>query len=228
MIFDQYDRLRIVNLPRRADRRREMEAELARFGGLAAHSDLAFFPALRPAHQAPFNCVGAHGCYLSHFRILEQALADQASVLILEDDCRFLPGLTQFTQAGDTDIFYGGWQQASNPADMLNSDIIGSHFMGFSRRVLNDLVPFLQKVLDPAARFDPAIVRSDFNPAIRPPIDGAYIWFRRYHPEYKTQFAPLARQRASASDVADRSWFDQVPVVKELAGAARRIRNRLA
>lgn len=227
MIFDQYDRVRIINLRERTDRRREMEAELDKIGA-TRHPDLAIFPAVRCAHKEPFDSVGAHGCYLSHLRILEQALADRTSVLILEDDCTFRPDVTSFRQAADTQLFYGGWGKESDPEDLHNSDIIGSHMMGFSSAALEKLVPFLRSLLDLDTRIDPAIVRSKFDPSIRPPIDGAYVWFRRYHPEFRTEFAMLADQRPSASDVAERQWFDRLPVVRTLANRARRVRQRLA
>lgn len=227
MIFDRYDRIRIINLPERVDRRREMEAELAKLG-LTGRANLQFFPAIRPSHGGVFGSVGANGCFQSHHTILQQALEAGQSVLILEDDCTIFPEAMTFNQRPDTEIFWGGWRHATNPADLQRSDIIGAHFMGFSVPVLKKLVPFLQSILNPRTTFDPVIVRSDFDPAIRPPVDGAYVWFRRYYPEFRTEFAMLADQRPSASDISDRKWFDRLPGVRTLANRARRVKQQLS
>lgn len=227
MIFDQYDRVRIINLPERTDRRAEMDAELAAVP-IRDWSRVGYFPAVRPSGAGLFESVGAHGCFLSHFTILQQALEANESVLVVEDDCTFLPLIHSFEQQPDTEIFYGGWGRAKTPEDLINSDLNGSHMMGFSVSALRRLGPFLQSLLDPAARFDPAIVRSDFDPRIRPPIDGAYIWFRRYNPDVQTEFKLLANQRASASDIAARKWFDRTPIVRTLAHKARRVKAMLS
>lgn len=226
MIFDQYDRIRIINLPERTDRRQETDAELRRFG-LSTSDKVAYFPAVRPADAGVFESVGANGCFQSHFTVLRQALDAGESVLVLEDDCTFRPDIGTFRQRPDTEIFYGGWGSASKPDDLVNSDLIGAHFMGFSVPVLRELVPFLHSLLDLRAQFDPAVVRSNFDPRIRPPIDGAYVWFRRYHPQFRTEFEMLAGQRPSASDIAERKWFDKLPGVRTLANRARRVKQRL-
>lgn len=138
-------------------------------------------------------------------------------MLVLDDDCTLLPAIHSFEQQSETGIFYGGWGRATTSEDLINSDLHGAHFMGFYVSALRRLVLFLQSVLDPAACFDPAVVQSAFDPRIRPPIDGAYVWFRRYNPDVRTEFASLANQRASASDIAHRKWFDRAPVARTLA-----------
>lgn len=226
MIFDEYDRVRIVNLPERKDRRRDTEAELASLP--IRHAErIVFVPAKRLNYPGVFKRTGSHGNFLTQLGILESALAAGESVLILEDDCQFFPAIRTYRQPEGTEILWGGWRHASDPADLPNSNIVGSHMMGFSPAVLEKLVPFLRSLLHLDTPIDPAIVRSHFDPRIRPPIDGAYVWFRRYHPEFKTEFAMLADQRPSASDVAERKWFDRVPVVRKLANQARRVKQRL-
>lgn len=227
MIFDQFDRIRIINLPHRTDRRQEMERELAKVG-LLGNPRVAFYEALKPKAPGVFDSIGAHGVFRSHLRILEEALAVRQSVIVLEDDCRFLPVLRTAKLKNGTDILYGGYTLASDPDDLASADVEGAHCMGFSAAVLEKLVPFLQSILDLRTSFDPQVVRSDFDPAVRPPIDGAYVWFRRYHPEVPTQFAMLADQRPSLSDIAGGKWFDQIPVLRDLASQARRIKSQLS
>ena len=223
MIFDQYDQIRIVNLPERTDRKREMDEELAKIG-LLGNSKVQYFSAIRMTEPGPFRRVGSHGNFLSQLTILEDALKRDQSVIIMEDDCQFTDDVRTFSQKADTDILYGGGDiRSSVDGTFERADITGSHFMGFSKNVLRDLVPFLRSLLDLQTEIDPKIVESDFDPLVRPPIDGSYVWFRRYHPEYQTEFANLAGQRASATDVGDRKWFDNVPILKGLANSARRI-----
>ena len=221
MIFDHYDRVRIVNLPERTDRRRDMEREFRKIG-MGDSKKVEYFRAIRMTEPGPFRRVGSHGNFLGQLQILEEALAAGESVVILEDDCRFQPAIHDFEPAPDTDILYGGYSGASDLEDLENATIIGSHFMGFSLRAIEKLVPFLRSLLDTSTEIDPKIVRSDFDPAIRPPIDGSYVWFRRYHPELKTEFADLAHQRPSATDVGQRKWFDRMPVIRDLANLFRR------
>lgn len=227
MIFDSYDRIRVINLPHRTDRRREMEAEFEKVG-IAGDPRIGFFPAVQPREKGVFHLPGAHGCFLSHLGVLEEALAAGQSVIVLEDDCQFLASATIAEADEDTHVFYGGYAQASDPDDLQNADIQGSHFMAFSKEAVEKAVPFLRSLLDLSTPIDPSIVRSDFDPQIRPPIDGAYVWFRRYHPEMKTQFETISMQRISATDIGKRKWFDRIPGVRRLANRARRVKEKLA
>ncbi|MEO6716754.1 MAG: hypothetical protein ABIM50_05840, partial [Novosphingobium sp.] len=157
-----------------------------------------------------FTSVGARGVYLGQLAILREAAAANESVLILEDDCTFAPLTRDYSADGDWEIFYGGYE-AATPDDLVNSDIIGAHMMGFTAAGAKAVVAYLD-----ALTYD----------GIHPPIDAAYIWFRRAHPEAITHFAipPLAHQRSSRSDIAPR-LFDRMPGLREVAELARRIRR---
>ncbi|WP_120716545.1 glycosyltransferase family 25 protein [Tsuneonella amylolytica] len=207
-LLDTFDRIRVINLPERTDRRREMDAELAAVG-LAGDPRVAYFPGIRPADQGRFNSIGAHGVYLGQAQILREAVAAGASVLILEDDCAFSSHAAEFEAKTAWDIFYGG-HDAANPHDLHNSDIIGAHMMGFSREGAVQVSAYLD-ALDP-------------DDAVHPPIDAAYIWFRRAHPMVRTEFAvpPLAVQRTSRSDIARSKWHHRLPGGRQLGGWVRR------
>lgn len=212
MTLDRFDRIRVINLVERHDRLRDMEHELAAIG-LANDPRVAYFPAIRPADAGDFTSVGARGVYLGQLAILREAAAANEAVLILEDDCAFSPAARDYPTDGEWDIFYGGYE-AAKPDDLANSDIIGAHMMGFTAPAAKALVAWLD-----ALTYE----------GIHPPIDAAYIWFRRANPEVATHFAvpPLAHQRASRSDIAPR-LFDRLPGLREVAELARRIRRRLA
>ncbi|WP_058755652.1 hypothetical protein [Sphingomonas endophytica] len=206
MLFDQFDHVRIINLKHRTDRRAEMLGELRRLGA-DADPRIGFFDAHRFDDAGSFTSIGARGVYHSHLAILEAAAAAGQSVLILEDDVDFTPEARDTVLPENWQIFYGG-HYASLPTDLMNSDIIGAHCMAFRA----DVVPLL------AAYLRDLLARDD-----HPPIDGAYVWFRRAHPHLVTHFAdpPIANQRPSRTDIADLRFFDRWPGLRQLAGVAR-------
>lgn len=227
-VFSAFDRIRIVNLPTRPDRRSEMEAQLAKVG-LLHDPRVKFFSAVSFADPGPFLRVGSRGAFVSHLTLLREAAEAGESILILQDDCDFVhPDIHEYIPNLDCDVFYGGYY-ASDPEDLHNSDIIGAHFMGFSTRAAKTAVDYFSKYLSPD--FPPdriAAAQPGFNPAIRPPIDGGLVWFRRAHPELRTVFALLGVQRSSRTDIGDQRWFDRIPGVNQLAELARKVRRRSA
>lgn len=224
-LFDHFDRIRIVSLPERSDRRTEMEQQL-RAVGLAESSKVKFFDAYRMRDPGLFRGVGSHGNFLSQLAILREAADAQENVLILEDDCDFLPAVKEYRLQEGWDIFYGGFT-ASDRSNLHQSQIVGSHCMGFSARAARLAADYLQKLLDPTTPPDPiAAMEPGFNPSIRPSIDGAYVWFRRTYPDLTTVFALVSRQRPSRSDVAALKFFDRAPGLRRLMPLARKLKRR--
>ncbi len=220
VLFDKFDRVRIVSLKSRSDRRSEMNEEIFRVG-LDKHGDIRYYDAIVTPFSGCFRSPGSNGCYHSHLDILREAARDKKSVLILQDDCDFLPEVHQYELPSEWDIFYGGYE-ASNPNDLHNSDIIGAHFMGFSSRAAIKAEKYLTAILDLNTPSDPsALLAENFNPKIRPPIDGSLVWFRKAHPELKTVFHMLGYQRASRTDLGGAKVFDRVPVIRNLSSMAR-------
>lgn len=209
-MFDAFDRICIINLPYRRDRRMQMRGELRRIG-LAGDPRVSFFQAVRPADKGDFMSIGAHGVYLSQRAILDGAADRNQSVLIVEDDCDFTSLARSYSTAEEWDIFYGGYE-ASDPSDLHNSDIIGAHMMGFTAR---------------GARLVSEYLRRLEYTGEHPPIDGAYVWFRRAYPEVATHFAqpPIAYQRPSRTDIAELAFYDRWPGVRQLAQSARRLKR---
>lgn len=208
-LFDKFDQVRIVNLPQRRDRRRAMEREFSKVG--LSSERYEFFSAIKPVHKGDFTSVGARGCYESHLSILREAKAAQHSVLIVEDDCVFDINAASDIFSGDWKILYGGYYPA-DPENLHQSDIIGSHMMGFSQEGVSIIADYLGNLS---------------YEGIHPPIDAAYVWFRRANPHVRTNFAvpPLARQRRSRSDVADLKLYDRLPIVKNAVNAIRAWRD---
>lgn len=227
MIFNHFDRIRVVSLPHRKDRRSEMLAQFARVG---LHDDarIEFFDALSFPDPGPFLRRGSHGNFKSRIPLLREAGDAGESILIFEDDCDFrVPQILEYELPAEWDIFYGGYT-ASEPEDPADSQIIGSHFMGFSPRAAKAAAEYLAAYLEPNFPPDPrAASEPGFDPAIKPPIDGAFVWFRRSRPDLVTVFADLGYQRSSRTDVGAKKWFDRIIGVRDLAGLARRIARRL-
>ena len=205
-LFEAFDRIRVVSLPDRADRRRSISRQLK---GVT----FEFFNAYRVSERGPFWKAGSFGAYLSHLQILGEAALREESVLILQDDCVFRPQAYDY-QVPPCDIFYG-----SHDAD--EDCLIGAHCMGFSANAAKLAKDYLLKLLDPTCPPDSvAQAEPGFDPLIRPPIDGALVWFRRAHPELKTAFALLADQRRSRSDVSP-GRIDRLPVVRGAVSLTR-------
>lgn len=210
MFFDNFDEIRIINLKHRRDRRAEVEKELQRVG-LDTDPRAQFFDAFSFPDADCFSSKGARGIYYSQLAILRQAAKKGHSVLILEDDIDFADDVAHYELKGDWDVFYGGYH-AANPVDLEASDIAGAHMMGFSARIVPALVSYLENIS---------------YEGIHPPIDGAYVWFRRAHPEVRTLFAvpPLGHQRSSRSDIADLQFYDRIPVLRQCASLLRSVKK---
>lgn len=227
-LFDAFDRIRIINLAHRTDRRREILEQLRRVG-MANHPKVAFFDAMSADDAGFFTSKGMHGNFRSYRAVITEAAEAGESVLVLEDDCDFLlPEIFDYRLTEEWDVFYGGYD-ATDPDDLPNSDIIGAHFMGFSRPAAqiaaNYMASYTQPGFVPDAR---AAADPGFNPLIRPPSDGAIVWLRRAHPELKTVFAMLGVQRASRTDTGNLSLLDRLPLARDVMGWLRRLRSALS
>ena len=223
MFVDEFDIVKVINLPQRADRRREIRQQFESLG--AGPDRYELFEACAPADAGMFLSRGANGCFQSHFAILQVAAEAGKSVLIVEDDCDFGPEACNYQVPPDTDIFYGGYE-AIDEGELSESGIIGSHLMGFSARAAQVAVDYLTGFGDPDFAVDPtAAAQPDYNKAIRPGIDGAYVWLRRAHPELKVHFAqpPIGFQRRSRSDVAPLRFYDRLPGLRFAASIARAV-----
>ena len=211
-MFSAFDVVRVISLPERRDRRRAMRRELAKAGASAE-----FFDAFRTQTSGPFARRGSYGAFLSHAAVVRDAAWNDQSILILQDDCSFLPGAGDY-QLPECDVFYG-----SHAAD--SDEIIGAHCMGFSAKAVRLLDKYLSEYLTPDFKPDPkAASEPGYNPRIRPPIDGASVWFRRAHPELRTHFALLTYQRASRSDCTP-NRLDGIPIVRDAVEIGRRMRQ---
>jgi hypothetical protein len=211
-------------------------------GKVALHWDdprVTLYPASRPTELFGFGSLGAHGCFLSHLGVIERACADGLdAVLILEDDCSFTSGVAARLRAinselnnADWSFFYGGYvfYGAEPPPGAPGREIVEvaaeqplglTHCVAIRGEALRGLPAYLRAMLArPAGHPDGGVMD----------VDGAYCWYRRQHPQYRTFVAtpPFAYQRSSRTDISPLSWRDRWPVVRQMVRIVRRVRNRL-
>ncbi|HEX8417600.1 MAG TPA: glycosyltransferase family 25 protein [Methylobacterium sp.] len=227
-MLERFERVVVINLPSRTDRRRATQSELARIGH---PSTATFFSAIRPAEAGGFGSPGECGCYLSHLAVWRAAIGARA-LLVLEDDVAFAPdfarraGLVAALPEG-WDVFYGGhmqmpasrrsWSETGLVRIDPRVEFIGLHCYALSGRALPRLVAAAEAFLSRP---------SDHPAGGRMPIDGALNIARRQG-GFATYAAmpPLAQQRASRTDIGRLKWFDRTATLSAPVDAARRLKN---
>lgn len=235
--MDYFERIFIINLPSRTDRQAEIAAQLKAIGLSLAERRVELFPAVRPDAPEGFPSIGARGCFMSHLGVLRaaQRLGLQR-VAIFEDDLDFAadfnsriqPLLAQLASA-NWSMFYGGYhlEQAlcGQPCgELLEAEpdaLIGTtHFVVFQGEAIAAAVQYLEAIL----------ARPAGDPAGGPMhVDGAYNWFRRANPQFKTLLAipELGFQRASRTDIHDLRWYDTTPLIRDGVACLRLVKNSL-
>ena len=234
-LLDTFGHILVINLPSRADRRRGLDAELHKLGLSLDHPQVRLFPAVRPDTLAGFPSIGAHGAFRSHMGVMQHML-DQGwdRVLVLEDDMAFAPGaierlpaLARALQGRDWRLLYGHPGDLPDETPPADADgiialppelgLIQLHFLGVTAEAARFLLPHLRAML----------TRPEGSPDGGPMhVDGALNWLRIRHPELVSLAVDpaVATQRSSRSDIAPPAWFDRLPVLRNLAGLARRFR----
>ncbi len=229
MFLDCFDKIFVINLPERMDRRKAINSELDWIGA-SDRGRIEIFPAVKPTEPGGFPSIGARGCFMSHLEILRQA-RDQGMqrILILEDDLMFNNYLrkhqeevARHVESNAYDIVYLGHMVESRSGGPMQFEkyekpLMQSHFIAFRGSVIERLVVFFETMLERAPG------HPDGGPMH---VDGAYSTFRMQHPEFVTQIATpnLGFQRPSPSDIAGFRWFDKLVGLKELSALSRRFR----
>jgi len=207
-----FDRLSVINLVNRRDRRREVEAQLRRIGIDPTHERVEFFSAIRPSARENWPTIGARGNFLSQYTVLKRARDHKVrNILILEDDCDFKSTLLNFQKelidalaALRWDLVHLGHMEqteASQPPHLVpwQAGVYGAHLYALNHSILDRAVRYLELVAG----------RPADHPLGGPQYyDGALTMFRAQNPDVVTLIASpsLAIQRSSRSDVTPR-WL---------------------
>ncbi|MBC7601782.1 MAG: glycosyltransferase family 25 protein [Ramlibacter sp.] len=235
--LDQFERIYIINLRTRADRRAEIAEQFKRIGLAMSAANVCLYEAVRPIGAGAFPSVGAHGCFMSHLGVLRNAaVAGFKRILILEDDLNFavdfmarMPLVLAQADAAGWSIFYGGHEIINQPSEAStkvgcsfvdpNIAVQTTHFLGMQGIAIEAAANYLGAML---AR-EPG--HKDGGPMH---VDGAYSWFRRANPQLHTitVLPVLGYQRASRTDIHEQRWFDKVLGVRQVVAGLRRARNR--
>ncbi|ASC71579.1 hypothetical protein XM38_025310 [Halomicronema hongdechloris C2206] len=222
-----FDRIYILNLPHRVDRRKATIKELESIGVFLKPEKIEVFPAIKPDKAEPFKKLGSKGCFLSVLAILGHVRDEGANnVLIFQDDIKFPPffnkhessliqqlelqnwDIAQFghltTEIDDADIKdkFATWRDSESKA-------IGAHFFAVNGKSLDRFIHFLEELMSrPSGHPEGGAM----------PIDGAFTVFRRQNPDIVRLLAipSFGGQRSSRSDVTPK-WFDKLPVTSNLA-----------
>lgn len=230
-VLDYFERIYVINLRSRPDRKRDLMREFSAIGFSA--QNVRWFEAIKPDDRGPFMSIGVRGCFLSHLGILKLAEAEAVgSVLILEDDVSFvngfserLTGVVETLQSGDWDVFYGGGgterQHPVAPGLALvePQDGVGcAHFIALRDSAIGRVRQYIEAQL----------ARPHGDPAGGPmPVDGSYSWARRALGLRTLIAAPeLCFQRSSRSDITPRAW-DRIGGLRNLATLWRNVKQRL-
>jgi len=233
MPVKKFSNIYIVNLPERADRRAEMEAELIKAGITQNDISIKFYPAIKPIKKLGFPSIGARGCFLSHLAILKKVQSEGGgNVLIMEDDLAISIDINKIQNSLEAElnkdhwgiIYFGHVEKLdkSEQYELISFDlpILTTHFYAINSKYLDRLIDFLEVVLS----------RSAGHPNGGPMhYDGALSTFRMQNPDIQTLIASpnLGWQRSSKSDIAEGNWFDTVPLIKTLVPIARKLKNYL-
>lgn len=234
--MNYFDKIFIINLAAREDRRCEMAQQLKNIGLGFDSPNVELFTAVRPENAGGFPSIGARGCFMSHLGILRNArLADCQRILILEDDLDFVPDfnaritdiLSDLKQQ-TWSIFYGGYEllnakeNSTNIIDTIDSvdPVRTTHFLAVQGDAIAELVDYLEAMLArPAGSADGGPMH----------VDGAYSWFRREYPQHVTLLAQpeLGYQRPSRTDIHDLNWYDRVAGVRDVVQWLRKLKRKL-
>lgn len=230
-ILDYFDRVAIINLAERSDRREETVQEFRRIGWTIENDKIKFFNAIRPMEADGFPSVGVRGCYLSHYNVVKQAKCDNLSnILIMEDDIAFIKNIDKCAYDLATGlektrwgILYLGHEYqpeipSGNLLEKLYTPLPLAHFYAINSRIYDRFLDFLEQLLQ----------RKPGDPMGGPMhYDGAISTFRMQNQDIETYVVmpSLGYQRSSCTDLHKLSYLDEWPILVPVTRQFRRFKN---
>ena len=213
-IFEYFDLTQIVNLPSRKDRRQETELEFKKYGFPINVKKSSFFKAISPTTPEGFSNCGVRGCFLSHMRIIENAVTSKLNnILILEDDIYFSKNILKYDSIAikeldniDWDFAYFGHKLPTSTNENIwkeiDEPVFMTHFYAINGKILPQFLEFLQNLLS----------RPPGHPQGGPMhYDGAINTFLKQNSNIKAYFFSknLGYQRPSKTDLHETTIFDK-------------------
>ncbi|MGE5757195.1 MAG: LPS biosynthesis glycosyltransferase [Planctomycetaceae bacterium] len=158
-IVEYFDKIRVINLPTRPDRRRQIARELSRHGMPLQPGKVELFEAIRPEDDGGFPTLGLHGGFLSHLGVLKEArAAGLARVLHIEDDLQISRRFEECQEALVDQLRNVEWglvyfghpiELESTPVPTLvpySKPFVLAHFFGVNGIIFDRLVDFLERL----------------------------------------------------------------------------------
>jgi hypothetical protein len=227
-LLDHFDAIRVISLPERKDRRRQVADELDRAGCTLGNERAHIVDGIRPPDAGGFPSVGARGCFLSHLAVLRLARAEGTRhVLVLEDDIMFTPALARSAPlgaavgVGDWDFLYPGHAEPAIEGPLrwipTSTPLVCAHCYAVHSRAYDRVIDYLETCL----------TRPPGHPDGGPMhVDGAFSTLRTRERDLVTLRAStsIAGQRASRSDIEGPTRADRTPLAP-LVDAARNVKN---
>lgn len=232
-LTDFFPLTRVLNLPARTDRYREISAQLEAMGMPFAEGQVELFRAIKPPDAAGFTNAAVHGCFLSHLNIIRNARTRGVeSVLILEDDLQVLPQDVEMLAEMAAELvkmpwgiaYFGHFLPAAPTAapgwTTFRGELRTSHFYAVHGSVFDQLIAYLEDCLQ----------RPPGHPVGGPmEYDGALNMFRLWYPDTITLVAQpsLGGQRSSQSDIHP-SGERRISGIRQAVTLARLVKKTLA
>ena len=231
-IMEFFDRVQIINLHSRKDRRQETELEFKRYGFPINTEKVGFFDAICPTSPEGFSHSGVRGCFLSHRKIVEEAENHGLkNILILEDDICFSKYILEYGAVAieglkkiDWDIAYFGHNCGNKSSEIawreveFNEPMLLAHFYAINGKTLPDFSQFLKRILE----------RPPGHPDGGPMhYDGAINTFRKHNPNIKAYYFShnLGYQRPSRTDLHEGFFLDRYHVLNPVMSFFRRTKS---
>ncbi len=231
-LTDYFPLTRVLNLPARTDRYREISAQLEAMGMPFTPGEVELFRAIKPPDAAGFTNVAVHGCFLSHLNILRNARTrGVASVLVIEDDLQVQPQDVETLAEMAAQLMSGPWgiayfghfltaARGESPGwKTFHGELRTSHFYAVHASVFDRLIAYLENCLN----------RPPGHPVGGPmEYDGALNMFRLWHPDTITLVAQpsLGGQRSSPSDIHP-SGERRISGIRQAVSLARLVKKTL-
>lgn len=231
-----FDRIYVINLRERRDRRQQITQELAKAGMPLQPGKVELFEAVKPNHTGIFPLIGLRGCYMSHLAIYRQAKQlGLQNVLVLEDDLaisehfkHYEAHLIEQLQQSDWDIaLFGHLPGVGDPPETrlqlddpsfatlrsVEQPFVGTHFYGVNAKAFDPLIATFEHTLS---------LPDDYSEHVTVYSDGALFDVSREENLLLLKAVPsFGGQRSSRSDCANLKWFDQIPATRRLAEIVR-------
>lgn len=252
-VRDYFDRIYVLNLPSRPDRRRDVTEQLRRVGLEPTPGKVEFFDALKFDHDGGFPTIGARGCFVSHLSILKRARELKlGNVCVIEDDQDFLPGFAADQHVLLDQLGRAEWGFAhfgyrvpvvdTNPETLALARRLAGTAVGNLERASFYPIQSYEEVLTTAfyavnapvfdrliACLETMMSRPGGHPEGGPMhVDGAYNTFRRQNADVPACVATpvCSDERPSRSDVSP-GRLDRVGLLRPFVQVARSAKRLL-